>query len=93
VRTLHGGVAPVACVVEDEGQERGTGLGKQQVGGLADGIACALSGRRANTAEWQAVLPRRHVDDKSKERYLSSAACQSPAFAAEGHARIYSGDG
>jgi hypothetical protein len=45
-------------------------LGKQQVEGLADGIACALSGRRANTAEWQAVLPRRHVDDKSKERYV-----------------------
>src|SRR3954463_4058737 len=52
------------------GRSRGTGLGKQQVEGLADGIACALSGRRANTAEWQAVLPRRHVDDKSKERYV-----------------------
>src|SRR3954463_15787384 len=52
------------------GRSRGTGLGKQQVEGLADGLACALSGRRANTAEWQAVLPRRHVDDKSKERYV-----------------------
>jgi hypothetical protein len=31
----------------------------------------ALSCRSANTAEWQAVLPRRHVDDKAKERYLS----------------------
>jgi len=41
------------------------------VEGLADVIACALSCRSTNTAEWQAVLPRRHVDDKSKERYVS----------------------
>jgi len=71
VRTLNGGVAHVACVVEDDLYERGTGLRKQHVEGLADVIACALSCRSANTAEWQAVLPRRNVDDKSKERYVS----------------------
>lgn len=71
MRTLNGGVAHVACVVEDDLYERGTGLRKQHVEGLADVIACALSCRSANTAEWQAVLPRRNVDDKSKERYVS----------------------
>ena len=71
MRTLNGGVAYVACVVEDDLYERGTGLRKQHVEGLADVIACALSCRSTNTAEWQAVLPRRHVDDKSKERYVS----------------------
>jgi Transposase DDE domain len=71
VRTLNGGVAHVACVVEDDLYERGTGLRKPHLEGLADVIACALSCRSANTAEWQAVLPRRHVDDKSKERYVS----------------------
>jgi Transposase DDE domain len=71
VRTLKGGVAHVACVVEDDLYERGTGLRQQHVEGLADVIACALSCRSANTAEWQAVLPRRKVDDKSKERYVS----------------------
>ena len=71
MRTLNGGVAHVAGVVEDDLYERETGLRKQHVEGLADVIACALSCRSANTAEWQAVLPRRNVDDKSKERYVS----------------------
>jgi hypothetical protein len=71
MRVLTGGVAPVAGVVEQDLFDRETGLHKQPVEGLADAVAGALSCRRAHTAEWQAVLPRRHVDDRSKERYLS----------------------
>jgi Transposase DDE domain len=71
MRALTGGVAHVAGVVEQDLWERETGLRKQHIEGLADAVACALACRSANTAEWQAVLPRRKVDDKSKERYLS----------------------
>lgn len=71
MRVLTGGVAHVAGVVEQDLFDRETGLRKQHVEGLADAAACALSCRSANTAEWQAVLPRRQVDDQSKERYLS----------------------
>src|SRR3954463_16465448 len=71
MRVLTGGVAHVAGMVEQDLFDRETGLRKQHVEGLADAVACALSCRSANTAEWQAVLPRRNVDDKSKERYLS----------------------
>jgi DDE family transposase len=71
MRALTGGVAHVAGVVEQDLFDRETGLRKQHIEGLADAVACALACRSANTAEWQAVLPRRQVDDKSKERYLS----------------------
>src|SRR5258708_18905866 len=71
MRIFTGGVAHVAGAVEQNLCERETGLRKQHVEGLADVVACALSCRSANTAEWQAVLPRRVGDDKSKERYIS----------------------
>lgn len=71
MRVLTGGVAHVAWVIEDDLSDRDTGLRKQHIEGLADLAACALSCRSANTAEWQAVLPRRVEDDKSKERYIS----------------------
>ena len=51
--------------------DRETGLRKQHVEGLSDLVASVLSTRSANTAEWQAVLPRRVGDPKSKERYIS----------------------
>src|SRR3954453_3294834 len=71
MRVLTGGVAHVAGMVEQDLFDRDTGLRKQHVEGLADLAACALSCRSANTAEWQAVLPRRTKDEKSKERYIS----------------------
>lgn len=71
MRVFTGGVAHVAGVVERDLFDRETGLRKQHVEGLADVVACALSCRSANTAEWQAVLPRRVGDDKSKERLIS----------------------
>jgi len=71
MRLFTGGVAHVGGVVEDDLRSRATGLRKQHAEGLADCVACALSCRSANTAEWQAVLPRRTGDKKSKERYIS----------------------
>lgn len=71
MRVFSGGVAHVASVVEQDLFDRDMGLRRQHVEGLADVVACALSCRSANTAEWQAVLPRRTCDDKSKERYIS----------------------
>jgi hypothetical protein len=71
MRVFSGGVAHVASVVEQDLFDRETELRKQHVEGLADVVACALSCRSANTAEWQAVLPRRVGDDKSKERFIS----------------------
>ena len=71
MRIFSGGVAHVANVVEQDLFDREVELRKQHVEGLSDVVACALSCRSANTAEWQAVLPRRVGDDKSKERYIS----------------------
>lgn len=71
MRLFSGGVAHVAGVVEQDLFDREVGLRKQHVEGLADVVACALSCRSANTAEWQAVLPRCVDDDKSKERFIS----------------------
>jgi Transposase DDE domain len=71
MRVLTGGVAHVSGVVEDDLREREAGLRKQHEEGLADLVACALSCRSANTAEWQAVFPRHTGDHKSKERYIS----------------------
>ena len=68
MRVFSGGVGHVASVLERDLCDRETGLRKQHVEGLADVVACALSCRSANTAEWQAVLPCRVGDDKSKER-------------------------
>jgi len=71
MRLLTGGVSHVASVVERDLFDRETGLRKQHLEGISDAVACALSCRSANTAEWQAVLPRQTVDEKSKERYIS----------------------
>ena len=71
MRTLHGGVAHVAGVVEADLAVRGTGLRKSHIEGIADCVASALASRCANTAEWQNVLPRQTGDEKSKERYIS----------------------
>jgi hypothetical protein len=66
---LSGGVAHVACVIEDDLRGRDTGLHKSHITGLADISASVLACRSANTAEWISVLPRR-IDNKSKERYI-----------------------
>src|SRR3954453_23939926 len=71
MRVLTGGVSHVASAGEGDLFDRETGLRKQHHEGRSDAVACALSCRRANTAEWQGGLPRQTVDEKSKERYIS----------------------
>jgi hypothetical protein len=71
MRVKQGGISHTAWVIEDDLSDRETGLRKPHVEGLADLASCALASRGANTAEWQAVLPRRTGDEKSKERYIS----------------------
>lgn len=71
MRILSGGVAHVSCVIEDDLFKRATGLHKPHVEGLADLVSCVLSCRSVNTAEWQAILPRKTGDLKSKERYIN----------------------
>ena len=71
MRLLTGGVAHIAATIEEDLHDRDTGLQKPHVPGLADLVACALSTRCANTAEWISVLPRKVGEAKSKERYVS----------------------
>ena len=71
MRMVKGGVAHVASVIENDLIDRETNLYKSHVSGLSDLVASALSTRSANTAEWNAVLPRKKCSEKSKERYIS----------------------
>ena len=71
MRLLKGGVAHLACVIEDDLAGRDTGLHKPHINALADLASCVLACRSANTSEWMAILPRMTQDDKSKERFIS----------------------
>ena len=71
MRLFSGGVAHLACVIEDDLSGRDTCLHKPHVNALADLASCVLACRNANTSEWIAILPRKTEDDKSKERFIS----------------------
>lgn len=71
MRLFSGGVAHISSVIEADLLTRQTGLQKPHIAGCADLVSCVLSCRSANTAEWQAILPRQTGDLKSKERYIS----------------------
>lgn len=71
MRLLSGGVAHLACVIEDDLSSRDTGLHKPHINALADLASCVLACRNANTSEWIAILPRKTQNDKSKERFIS----------------------
>jgi hypothetical protein len=66
-----GGVAHLACVIEDDLAGRDTSLQKPHINALADLASCVLACGNANTSEWIAILPRKTKDDKSKERFVS----------------------
>ena len=70
MRIMSGGVAHVACAIEEDLEGRETGLEKPQRVALADLAASVLTCRNVNTAEWIVVLPRK-IEEKSKERYIS----------------------
>lgn len=71
MRLLKGGVAHVASVIEEDLEDRETGLQKPHIKGLADLCASVLASRSSNTAEWIALLPRTSCAEKSRERYIS----------------------
>jgi hypothetical protein len=71
MRIYKGGVAHLACVIEDDLSGRNTGLHKPHVNALADLASSVLACRNANTSEWIAILPRKTQDEKSKERFIS----------------------
>ena len=60
MRILTGGVSHVAGTVEADLADRETGLQKPHIKGLADVVACVLTCRNANTAEWQSRLLSKH---------------------------------
>ncbi len=61
MRVLRGGVAHVACAIEEDLQDRETRLYKAHATGLADLAASVLACRNVNTADWISVLPRRSL--------------------------------
>ena len=72
MRLLKGGVAHVASVIEEDLEDRETGLQKPHIKGLADDLcASVLASRSSNTGEWIALLPRTSCKEKSRERYIS----------------------
>jgi hypothetical protein len=71
MRSLSGGVAHVASIIEKDLGARETGLQKPHIKGLADLSSSALASRSSNTAEWISILPRTNCAEKSRERYIS----------------------
>jgi len=71
MRLLKGGVSCVASVIEEDLEDRETGLQKPHIKGLSDLCASVLASRSSNTAEWIALLPRTSCKEKSRERYIS----------------------
>jgi len=71
MRLFSGGVAHLACVIENDLAGRNTSLHKPHINALADLASCVLACRNANTSEWISILPRKTQDDKSKERFIS----------------------
>lgn len=71
MRSGVGAVAHVADIIKEDLSDRATNLNKPHITGIADLVACALTTRCVNTAEWNMVLPRQKCDPKSRERYIS----------------------
>ena len=71
MRSLTGGVADVASVIEADLMDRQTGLQKPHISGMADLCASVLATRSVNSSEWIAVIPRKDCDEKSMERYIN----------------------
>ena len=71
MRYTTGGIAHMACVIEDDLADRDTGLHKPHIKGLADLAASMLACRSVNTSELLAVLPRLTKDADSRFRYIN----------------------
>ena len=71
MRKTMGGVPHVAAVIEEDLEDRDTGLSKPQRIGLADLTASLLATRSINTSELANVLPRDVKSDEERYRYIN----------------------
>jgi len=71
MRKTKGGVPHVAAVIEEDLEDRDTGLSKPQRIGLADLTASLLATRSINTSELANVLPRDVKSDEERYRYIN----------------------
>lgn len=71
MRYTKGGIAHMAAVIEDDLEDRETGLHKPHIKGLADLTASMLACRSVNTSDLLSVLPRRTQDADSRYRYIN----------------------
>jgi len=71
MRKMRGGIAHVAAVIEEDLEDRDTGLSKPQRIGLADIAASLLTTRSVNTSELANVLPRKVKSDEERYRYIN----------------------
>jgi hypothetical protein len=68
MRSTTGGITHMAAVMEQDLLERGTGLLKSHLKGLADLAASLLACRSVNPSELLSVLPRRTKEADSRYR-------------------------
>ncbi len=71
MRTTYGGIPHVAAVIEEDLQDRDTGLSKPHRVGLADLAASVLASRSVNTSEIANILPRKVKSDEERYRYIN----------------------
>lgn len=71
MRKTKGGVPHVAAVIQEDLEDRDTGLSKPQRIGLADLTASLLATRSINTSELANVLPRDVKSDEERYRYIN----------------------
>jgi len=71
MRKTKGGVLHVAAVIEEDLEDRDTGLSKPQRIGLADLTASLLATRSINTSELANILPRDVKSDEERYRYIN----------------------
>jgi Transposase DDE domain len=71
MRNEYGGIRHLAAVIEEDLQDRDTGLSKPQRIGLADLAASAITCRSVNTSELSNVLPRKVKSNEERYRYIN----------------------
>ncbi|MDB2614130.1 hypothetical protein N9Y92_03105 [Chlamydiales bacterium] len=71
MRKLKGGVPHISAVIEDDLEDRDTGLSRPQRIGISDLTASLLATHSVNTSELANVLPRDVKGDKERYRYIN----------------------
>lgn len=70
MRIEKGGIVHISNMIQEDLEDRDTGLSKPQRVGLADLASSILACRSVNTSEIASVLPRKVKDDESRWRYI-----------------------